>query len=45
MRIRQGHTEPVISVGRQFDRLGTVYLGDVEVFRTSVAEPTAPFER
>ena len=26
--------------GRQFDRLGIMYLGDVEVFRTSTAEPT-----
>lgn len=31
----------VVSAGRQFDRLGIVYLGDVEVFRTSTAEPTA----
>jgi hypothetical protein len=31
----------VLSAGRQFDRLGIVYLGDVEVFRTSTAEPTA----
>lgn len=31
----------VTSAGRQFDRLGIVYLGDVEVFRTSTAEPTA----
>lgn len=30
----------VISAGRQFDRLGIVYLGDIEVFRTSTAEPT-----
>ena len=30
----------VISAGRQFDRLGVVYLGAVEVFRTSTAEPT-----
>ncbi|KAF1354911.1 peptide N-acetyl-beta-D-glucosaminyl asparaginase amidase A-domain-containing protein [Delphinella strobiligena] len=30
----------VTSAGRQFDRLGIVYLGDVEVFRTSTAEPT-----
>ena len=30
----------VLSAGRQFDRLGIVYLGDVEVFRTSTAEPT-----
>ena len=26
--------------GRQFDRLGIMYLGDIEVFRTSTAEPT-----
>lgn len=32
----------VTSAGRQFDRLGIVYLGDLEVFRTSTAEPTAP---
>lgn len=31
----------VVSAGRQFDRLGIVYLGDTEVFRTSTAEPTA----
>ncbi|KAK5134244.1 hypothetical protein LTR08_006787 [Meristemomyces frigidus] len=31
----------VTSAGRQFDRLGLVYLGDIEVFRTSTAEPTA----
>jgi hypothetical protein len=31
----------VTSHGRQFDRLGIVYLGDTEVFRTSTAEPTA----
>ena len=31
----------VVSQGRQFDRLGLMYLGDVEVFRTSTAEPTA----
>ncbi|MCJ1474617.1 hypothetical protein MMC13_003277 [Lambiella insularis] len=31
----------VTSRGRQFDRLGLMYLGDVEVFRTSTAEPTA----
>lgn len=30
----------VTSAGRQFDRLGTVSLGDVEVLRTSTAEPT-----
>ena len=31
----------VTSKGRQFDRLGLMFLGDVEVFRTSTAEPTA----
>ncbi|KAF2220197.1 peptide N-acetyl-beta-D-glucosaminyl asparaginase amidase A-domain-containing protein [Elsinoe ampelina] len=31
----------VTSRGRQFDRLGTVSLGPIEVFRTSTAEPTA----
>jgi len=31
----------VTSKGRQFDRLGLMYLGDIEVFRTSTAEPTA----
>ncbi|KAK5116617.1 hypothetical protein LTR62_007291 [Meristemomyces frigidus] len=31
----------VVTAGRQFDRLGIVYLGDIEVFRTSTAEPTA----
>lgn len=30
----------VTSAGRQFDRLGYMFLGDVEVFRTSTAEPT-----
>lgn len=30
----------VTSKGRQFDRLAVVYLGDIEVFRTSTAEPT-----
>ena len=30
----------VTSRGRQFDRLGLMYLGDIEVFRTSTAEPT-----
>ncbi|MCJ1340942.1 hypothetical protein MMC09_006238 [Bachmanniomyces sp. S44760] len=30
----------VTSSGRQFDRLGLMYLGDIEVFRTSTAEPT-----
>ncbi|KAL4900598.1 hypothetical protein BDW74DRAFT_94574 [Aspergillus multicolor] len=31
----------VTSRGRQFDRLAYMWLGDVEVFRTSTAEPTA----
>ena len=31
----------VTSRGRQFDRLALMYLGDIEVFRTSTAEPTA----
>ncbi|KAK4549741.1 hypothetical protein LTR36_005042 [Oleoguttula mirabilis] len=31
----------VTSAGRQYDRLGTVSFGDIEVFRTSTAEPTA----
>ena len=31
----------VTSQGRQFDRLGLMYFGDIEVFRTSTAEPTA----
>ncbi|KAI9373319.1 peptide N-acetyl-beta-D-glucosaminyl asparaginase amidase A-domain-containing protein [Aspergillus egyptiacus] len=30
----------VTSKGRQFDRLAHMYLGDIEVFRTSTAEPT-----
>ena len=30
----------VTTQGRQFDRLGIMYLGGVEVFRTSTAEPT-----
>ncbi|RDW82748.1 hypothetical protein BP6252_03860 [Coleophoma cylindrospora] len=30
----------VTSVGRQYDRLAMMYLGDVEVFRTSTAEPS-----
>lgn len=30
----------VTSRGRQFDRLGHMYLGDVEIFRSSTAEPT-----
>ncbi|ODA80306.1 hypothetical protein RJ55_03264 [Drechmeria coniospora] len=29
----------VVSEGRQFDRLATMWLGDVEVWRTSTAEP------
>ncbi|KAG5928559.1 hypothetical protein E4U42_000429, partial [Claviceps africana] len=29
----------VVSEGRQFDRLATVWLGDVEIWRTSTAEP------
>lgn len=28
------------SAGRQFDRLAMMFLGDIEVFRTSTAEPT-----
>ncbi|KAL4750809.1 hypothetical protein BDW72DRAFT_109670 [Aspergillus terricola var. indicus] len=31
----------VTSKGRQFDRLAHMWLGNVEVFRTSTAEPTA----
>lgn len=31
----------VTVAGRQFDRLAEMYLGDVEVWRTSTAEPTA----
>ncbi|KAJ5947018.1 hypothetical protein N7466_000033 [Penicillium verhagenii] len=31
----------VTSRGVQYDRLGLMYLGDVEVFRTSTAEPTS----
>ena len=31
----------VTSKGRQFDRLGLMYFGDIEVFRTSTAEPTS----
>ncbi|KAH7389664.1 peptide N-acetyl-beta-D-glucosaminyl asparaginase amidase A-domain-containing protein [Phaeosphaeria sp. MPI-PUGE-AT-0046c] len=31
----------VTSVGRQFDRLALLYFDDVEIFRTSTAEPTA----
>ena len=31
----------VESAGRQFDRLGIVYFGDIELFRTSTAEPTS----
>ncbi|KNG47919.1 peptide-n4-(n-acetyl-beta-glucosaminyl)asparagine amidase a [Stemphylium lycopersici] len=30
----------VTSAGRQFDRLGLMFLNDTEVFRTSTAEPT-----
>ncbi|CAI7652357.1 unnamed protein product [Penicillium manginii] len=30
----------VTSRGKQYDRLALMYLGDVEVFRTSTAEPT-----
>ncbi|KAI1406950.1 hypothetical protein F5Y13DRAFT_176085 [Hypoxylon sp. FL1857] len=30
----------VVSSGRQFDRLATLWLGDVEVWRTSTAMPT-----
>jgi hypothetical protein len=30
----------VTSAGRQFDRLGLLFLDDTEVFRTSTAEPT-----
>lgn len=30
----------VVSAGKQFDRLGILYLGDTEIFRTSTAEPT-----
>lgn len=30
----------VVSAGRQFDRLGVVYFGDIEIWRTSTAEPT-----
>ncbi len=29
----------VTTAGAQFDRLGVMYLGDIEVFRTSTAEP------
>ncbi|KAF2235149.1 hypothetical protein EV356DRAFT_445452 [Viridothelium virens] len=31
----------VTSAGRQFDRLGTLYFGDTEIWRTSTAEPTS----
>lgn len=31
----------VTSKGHQFDRLAFMFLGDIEVFRTSTAEPTA----
>lgn len=30
----------VTSTGRQFDRLGLMFLDDIEIFRTSTAEPT-----
>lgn len=30
----------VTSKGRQYDRLALMYLGEIEVFRTSTAEPT-----
>lgn len=30
----------VTSAGRQFDRLGAIYFGDIELWRTSTAEPT-----
>ena len=30
----------VVSAGKQFDRLGIMFLDNVEVFRTSTAEPT-----
>ncbi|KAI9671879.1 MAG: hypothetical protein M1831_003407 [Alyxoria varia] len=30
----------VVSAGRQFDRMGSIWLGDTEVWRTSTAEPT-----
>jgi len=30
----------VTSAGRQYDRLALMFLGDIEVFRTSTAEPT-----
>ncbi|KAM7217778.1 putative peptide-n4-asparagine amidase [Rhypophila decipiens] len=32
----------VVSHGRQYDRLAIMYLGDIEVWRTSTAEPTVP---
>ncbi|PYH40542.1 uncharacterized protein BP01DRAFT_308105 [Aspergillus saccharolyticus JOP 1030-1] len=31
----------VTSMGRQYDRLAILYLGDVEIWRTSTAEPTS----
>lgn len=34
-------TLTVTSAGRQFDRLALMYLGDIEIFRHSTAEPTA----
>jgi len=30
----------VTSAGRQFDRLALMFFDDVEIFRTSTAEPT-----
>ncbi|KAF2127431.1 hypothetical protein P153DRAFT_67389 [Dothidotthia symphoricarpi CBS 119687] len=30
----------VMSAGRQFDRLALMFFGDIEIFRTSTAEPT-----
>lgn len=30
----------VVAAGRQYDRLGSVSFGDIELFRTSTAEPT-----
>jgi Peptide N-acetyl-beta-D-glucosaminyl asparaginase amidase A len=41
MKFTNVHTNlTVTSRGRQFDRLGILYFGDVEVFRTSTAEPS-----
>ncbi|RAL08675.1 uncharacterized protein BO97DRAFT_460214 [Aspergillus homomorphus CBS 101889] len=31
----------ITSKGRQYDRLAILYLGDIEVYRTSTAEPTS----